>query len=286
MFYLVSNWNRGPLEETTDCFQAMACRLSKAFDRLQVKHEPLNFKEKRERSKLLYIGYFRQIVTATRRDRFLGNSMYWLQERCSGQRVHRGYFFLGSSEGNISLKVPIPLGDEYEVMPKDDVILIDHHRPKYDHTEEVMRMANEVAGKSRLLVQRSYLKQPELRRPFEELPMQPYGRWLKATNRVRAFLVTHFETFGYAVLDFLARGTPVFAYRRTLNPELRSLLDISEFRTVGELQSLLSRAVDHHRIASECRKKLATYDRVAYLIRNDMPHLGGRYDFGGVAEPQ
>jgi hypothetical protein len=67
----------------------------------------------------------------------------------------------------------------------------------------------------------------------------PFDEYLKQTNRVETFIVTHRECYGYNVIDMLARGIRVVAPEGFLHPTLTNRFKIPVFWNAEELQKIV-----------------------------------------------
>jgi len=67
----------------------------------------------------------------------------------------------------------------------------------------------------------------------------PFAQWLAATDRLETFLITHCESYGYAILDMFARGTRVVCPAPFLPPHFQDKFHFGTFNTKNELIKLL-----------------------------------------------
>jgi hypothetical protein len=67
----------------------------------------------------------------------------------------------------------------------------------------------------------------------------PFTQWLDATDRLETFVVTHCESYGYAILDMFARRTRVLCPTPLLPPHFKNKFYIGSFNSRNELVALL-----------------------------------------------
>lgn len=72
-----------------------------------------------------------------------------------------------------------------------------------------------------------------------QLYHSPYFQWLAATDRLETFVMTHHESYGYAILDMFARGTRVVCPTPFLPPHFKDGFYIDTFDTKDELVEIL-----------------------------------------------
>jgi hypothetical protein len=93
----------------------------------------------------------------------------------------------------------------------------------------------------------------------------PFTQWLAATDRLETFVITHRETYGYAILDMFARGTRVACPAPLLPSHFKDRFHFDTFRTKDDLIKLL-RTRPNELDLSRNRAGLSDWDDLVELI--------------------
>lgn len=277
MIYLESNWNKGPVGETTDCFDAMAARLSLALSRNKIDHAVCPFGPPPGASPgwILFIGYDKQVAGHARDARWAGWSTAWLQEVPRPDIVDVSFHFPARNRRgwgrSVLLTPPIDPAD-YHVADKDGSILVDHQSWFRDQTTRVAEIVRVASGGRRILRMQGHKgRHPPPTGPEEVLPHLPYAKWLEATNRVEWHIVTHYESWGYGIADSLARGTRVASFPKCVPRWFRENHDIRIFTNTWELEAILrSPSIDTQKLAALNQSKFGDWDEVARRIGEEL----------------
>jgi hypothetical protein len=89
--------------------------------------------------------------------------------------------------------------------------------------------------------------------------------WLAQTDHLETFIVTHLESYGYALLDMFARGTRVLCPAPLVPPHFGGRFHIDTFECREDLVGLLRRPPDPAALARN-RAGLTDWSDVATMI--------------------
>lgn len=98
-----------------------------------------------------------------------------------------------------------------------------------------------------------------------QLPRLPYRRWLAETDHLETFVMTHRESYGYAVLDMFARGTRVACPRPFVPPHFHRRFHFDTFETKQELLEILREPPDPDTLKRN-RVNLTDWSEVVQLV--------------------
>jgi hypothetical protein len=137
----------------------------------------------------------------------------------------------------------------YANEPKEKTILIDHGMIRHKGTEKewTFRVSDWLEPlKDRYKILRT-VQDPEYEVPTPHevaFPTVPFTEYLKLTNHVESFVITHDETYGYQVIDMIARGIRVVTPEGFLHRDLVKLFQIPTFKSGEELRAILESPVE------------------------------------------
>lgn len=270
-FYVSTNWNGKPAEQTTDCFDAMSSHVTKAFDRLGVSYEVCPIGPPRPDALTLYIGYV-QHVRKHLVNKPKSAKTAWLCETNFCKEVDHSFHFVVYSTAPNQTRIKGPWEPSlYRLEPKDNVILIDHSSWHHDHTQEIIDWYCELPKSFEIWL----MKTPKLRSRRDlvvpnrvtVLPYTTLGEYLAMTDRVKFYVCTHYESYGYGTIDMLVRGTKVMACQHASNQWVNKEFDIYRFHNVWGLQEeILHNTESYLDLAAKARAKCTSYDQVAKII--------------------
>lgn len=92
----------------------------------------------------------------------------------------------------------------------------------------------------------------------------PYQKFISATNDAQTFIVTHRESYGYGIIDMIARGIRVITPPGLLMDDLVNQLDIPIFKNRQELLSLIRQEPDESWNARI--NKCTDYSKISHII--------------------
>jgi hypothetical protein len=161
--------------------------------------------------------------------------------------------FVFTGQGKSTTRVTAPVWKQVynyaEKSPK--TILIDHwdQDTPSDWTLEIEKWIQEFSPEFHIAryVQdgdRPILQGGEKSSETRQLRRAPYSEWLAATDRFETFVMTHRESYGYAVLDMFARGTRVVCPTPFVPSHFKDRFFIDTFDTKQELVEILRRRPD------------------------------------------
>lgn len=274
-FYISTKWDGKPAEQTTDCFDAMSAHLAGAFDKMGVSYEVVPVSPPRPDALTLYIGYVQhvrpQLVNKPPTARTA-----WLCESNFCKEVDYSFHFVVYSKEPNQTRFKGPWQPSlYRLEPKDDVILIDHSSWHHDHTQEIIDWCCELPKNFSIWLMHT----PKLRHKRElvipkrvtVLPYTTLGEYLAMTDRVRFYICTHYESYGYGTIDMLVRGTKVMACPHASNQWVNKEFDIYRFSNVWGLQGeILHNTESYLDLAAKARAKCTDYDSIASIINEKL----------------
>lgn len=277
MIRVATTWDGRPLEATEDCFDAISVRLVSAFSRIGVEHEVvLPGTAPIPGVWTLHVGYDKTIVNAARATSEMGGKTAWLQELPRTDVVDRSFHFVNrKKDGNPvegRVRLPFPLDDCYKVCSKEPSFLLDHPAQYRDTTMITADFLANSYPKHTLYIQDGHKERHPVS-PGRGTPMRwmPYGDWLAATNRIETYVVSHYESFGFSIVDMLARGTRVFAAHKCLNPWFVETMGIKVYNGIWELDALINMPPpDPEALFRRTRRRCSTWDRVANMIAENL----------------
>lgn len=116
------------------------------------------------------------------------------------------------------------------------------------------------AGTTRL-----HTAHPDATSEVRAIPHLPFVQWLAATEHMETFVMTHRESYGYALLDMFAREIRVLCPTPLVPPHFKGRFHIEAFSTQKELVELLRKPPDPHRLRMN-RQCLTEYNDLVRLI--------------------
>ncbi|PYK92193.1 MAG: hypothetical protein DME36_14265 [Verrucomicrobia bacterium] len=100
----------------------------------------------------------------------------------------------------------------------------------------------------------------------------PFAQWLAQTDRLETFIMTHYESYGYAILDMFARGIRVLCPTPFLPPHFKEKFHFETFSTKNELIALLRTPPDALKLINNSAG-LTDWGDVARLIDDRFQNL-------------
>lgn len=100
---------------------------------------------------------------------------------------------------------------------------------------------------------------------LKQISRMPFPEWLAATDTLETFVMTHSESYGYALLDMFARGIRVLCPKPLVPRHFRATFHIETFNNKDELVTLLDTRPDVLKLV-ENRTHLTDWDDVAQAI--------------------
>jgi hypothetical protein len=166
------------------------------------------------------------------------------------------FVFAGHEKSTTHVTAPVwkQVYNYAEKSPK--TILIDHwdQDTPSDWTLEIEKWMRELSTEFDITRYVKDERDPRILRGGEKSPETrqlhhaPYSEWLAATDRVETFVMTHRESYGYAVLDMFARGTRVVCPAPFVPPHFKDGFHIDTFETEQELVEILRQPPDPLRL--------------------------------------
>ena len=109
----------------------------------------------------------------------------------------------------------------------------------------------------------------------KEMRRVPFAQWLAATDRLETFVITHCESYGYAILDMFARGTRVACPAPFLPSHFQDKFHFDTFNTKDELVRLLRTRPNELNLIRN-RAGLTDWDDLVELIDHRFQNLLNR----------
>jgi len=183
-------------------------------------------------------------------------------------------FGVKSSGERITL-IPLPIYKQlYQNVPKiPKSIMVDHWQVdnNWDWTYKIEKWLKEV--KDEFNIYRQVQDEPSVEvgdrqariSPYlKQLKQLPFPEYLKATDTLETFIVTHYESYGYGILDMIARGIRVVAPDTFIHSQYAELY-MPKFSDKQSLLNILRTPPDEEGLKSNIRK-LTDYSEVVRII--------------------
>jgi hypothetical protein len=162
--------------------------------------------------------------------------------------------------------------------PKEKIILMDHGLPGQAGTEMewTFRISNWLTPLStrykilRTARYRDYEK-PSWKAHEVDFPIVPFNEYLRLTNHVESFVVTHIETYGFQIMDMVARGIRVVSPVGLLHKSHVERFQIPLFRNGEEMRKILMSPVEPR--WNEMVNRCTDYSEVAEMIVSKLKSL-------------
>lgn len=284
------------LDDSINCFQQVTVVLHNCLNRLEHVHH--SFRHNYAESSKFYDG-LPQVDAVL----FWGVPQIWMSydhrrlRRATGcqaiitvgERAIRkssDWRFVFAGQGKSTTHVTAPVWKQIynyaEKAPK--TILIDHwdQDTPSDWTFEIVKWIQELSPEFHITwyVQdgnRKMLQDGGEFSGMQQLCRAPYSEWLAATDRLETFVMTHRESYGYAVLDMFARGTRVVCPTPFVPSHFKDKFYIDTFDTKQELVEILRQRPDPLKL-TENKLGLSDWADIIKLIDDRFQVLlGNRY---------
>jgi hypothetical protein len=276
------------LERASDCWQQATIAFDHALRRVPgIDYAFRRCDDCECRKRRVYDGLPRADVVA-----FVGLSRKWLcyeRERLTRATGCRATVTIGTTSfeeasdwsfafaegGGRTTWVDGPVWRElYSNQPKiPGSVLLDHwtQSSSYDWTDRIEAWLEPVATEftcSRYVQDENGDDDPDrearIRSYLHKLARAPFRQWLADTDRVETFVMTHVESYGFAILDMFARGIRVLCPAPLLPPHFKPF-HIDTFNDGDELISLLRTRTDARKL-DENRARLTGWDDIARMV--------------------
>jgi hypothetical protein len=164
-------------------------------------------------------------------------------ERALAEHSNWRFAFCGGGPLTTVVDAPVWKSVYTQRAKRAKTVLIDHwdQNTPCDWTHQIEAWLKEVAHEfeiSRYVQNETNERAPghEKTEPnVNEIRRMPFRQWLEVTDCLETFVMTHRESYGYAVLDMFARGTRVVCPRPFLPPHFRDKFEFETFNTKDEL---------------------------------------------------
>lgn len=190
-------------------------------------------------------------------------------------------FGVKSSGERITL-IPLPIYKMlYQNVPKiPKSIMVDHWQAdnSWDWTYKIEEWLKEV--KDEFNIYRQVQDEPSVEvgerqsriSPYlQQLKQLPFPEYLKATDTLETFIVTHYESYGYGILDMVARGIRVAAPDTFMHSQYADLY-MPKFSDQQSLLKILRTPPDQEGLKSNIRK-LTDYSEVVRIIDDQIRRM-------------
>lgn len=262
-----SPWNGTPLlEDSIDCWQQITIALDTALNGLE--HVDYNFRSGQPADFTLFYAGLPRVNAIL----FWRVPQIWQRYKRRQLRQATGcraiitvcesalnkdsdWRFSFSDEGTLTTRIDGPvwkaLYSQCTKCPK--TVLIDHWAGggRYDWTYKIEAWLQNVAEEfciSRYVQDENDREEPErlTKIPpfFKQIHRMPFMQWLAETDRLETFVMTHSESYGYAMLDMFARGVRVLCPTPLLPVHFRDRFHVDTFNSQDELIGLLRKPPD------------------------------------------
>jgi hypothetical protein len=183
-------------------------------------------------------------------------------------------FGVKSSGERITL-IPLPIYKKlYQNIPKiTKSIMVDHWQAdnNWDWTYKIEEWLEEM--KDEFMIYRQVQDEPSVEVGERQARISPYLKqlkqlsfleYLKATDTLETFIVTHYESYGYGILDMIARGIRVVVPDTFIHTQYADLY-MPKFSDKQSLLNILRTPPDEEGLKSNIRK-LTDYSEVVRII--------------------
>lgn len=172
-----------------------------------------------------------------------------------------------------------PFVREYFVNePKEKIILMDHgwvHKKdtELEWTFRISDWLEPLKGRYKIIrmVRFPEYEMPTMKPHEIAMPAVPFIEYLKQTNHVESFVTTHLESYGFQVIDMVARGIRVASPVGFLHNGLVSRFQLPLFRNREELLGIVDSPLEPR--WSEMVGRCTDYSDVTRMIVSKMTSL-------------
>ena len=197
---------------------------------------------------VLFIGYTKEGVVV--RERVPKGKMLTLLEY-PFPSADWSFCFLPTGIPNTT-KFDAPVSKDMLVnVPKEKSIVIDHWwRPlgddQKDWTLEISDWLSSLKGEYKIYRMIRFGEEESKTVQPHEIPLThtQYWKYLEQTNRAETFVCTHTESYGYGIIDMVARGIRAVVFPGALNEELIQYFQLPTFNNCDELLGLVRSPVE------------------------------------------
>jgi len=267
-------------EGANDSVQMITRNIRKAFENLNVKvfNSPFtNFQDLPKVDFVLIVSYFSDEVDI--KSQIIKHKTQCLKVcslmECIFPFLDHSFLFNGDESSENYTVIPLP-ADKKVLFPTEKdkkTILIDHYWEKYlntfdDWTYQIEIAVEELLDEGYKFYRMIRFKGEENNIKLFENPIfySDYETYLKNTEFIETYIITHKESYAYGVIDMACRGTRICTPPNFLPKCMIDRLNIPVFSNKQELLSILRNPIEDYWESSIL--KCTDYNDIAMIIHN------------------
>lgn len=277
------------IRDITECWHQMTISLVEGFNRLD--HVETHFAQIHHPRR---DGYDYRLLPKVDMVLFCGLTTTWEQIDFAKLRQATGFkkvisylegamkgadwafsFREGGNPGQHSTFIPTPIEKKlYKNVPKEPkTILLDHcmceTSPCWLHCIEAWLSTFQKHYKIYRLRQSRLEKATKMKPYIIPIDETTFLQYLKATDKIETYIVTHPESYGFSNLDMLARGIRVLTPPDFLNKKAFEIFHLPTFRNIFECHQQIKTPIDTTYWNNQI-DKMTDYSKIIELIDKKM----------------